>query len=89
MKKVLQNFFSFFLLLNTSYGHFIVLKPNKDIVENPSDKRLKIICKFTHPMQGYPNMDFEIETFGVYINGKREILNFETRWIRAFPGSDK
>ncbi|HIC87051.1 MAG TPA: DUF4198 domain-containing protein [Aquificae bacterium] len=89
MKKVLQNFFSFFLLLNTSYGHFIVLKPNKDIVENPSDKRLKIICKFTHPMQGYPNMDFEIEKFGVYVNGKEEKLNFKTRWIRAFPKSDK
>ena len=89
MKKILQNLFFFSLFLSLSYAHFLVLKPNRDIVENPYQRRLKIICKFTHPMEGGPNMDFEIEKAGVYINDQQKKINFKTKWIKALPGSSK
>jgi cobalt/nickel transport protein len=58
----------------TSFGHFLLLKPSTDIVEFPQ-REVQIEVKFSHPMEGGPNMAFTIADSGAVINGKKTALH--------------
>lgn len=89
MIKVLLNILVLIFSINSAFAHFLLLKPSRDIVENPHYRKINIIAKFTHPMEGGPNMDFEIEKAGVVINGEEKPLRFKVKWIKALPDSNK
>lgn len=54
------------------YGHFQVIVPNTDIVENPADMQITIDLMFCHPFEGdMMNMIGPAE-FGVMIKGEKK-----------------
>jgi len=72
----------------TSFGHFLLLKPSNDIVQLPQ-REVKIEAKFTHPMEGGPNMPFTIADSGAVINGKKIPLHWKPVLIPAMEGSNR
>jgi len=75
-------------LSSSAYAHFVVLKPDKDIIEGGS-RIIHLETKFTHPMEGGPNMEFGIVDSGAFINGKKYKLKWKKIMIPALKGSNK
>ncbi len=87
VKKVIAGVIGGLLLgFSTAQAHFLLLKPDKIFVEG-NRRNVRLIAKFTHPMERGPNMDFSIIKSGVFIRGKKEVLKWKTRWIRAMKKS--
>jgi cobalt/nickel transport protein len=63
----------FFVLILPLGGHFQMLVPSKDIVEDPANSTIKINCVFCHPFEGdVMNMVYPSQ-FGVVIKGSDKI----------------
>lgn len=77
------------LLPLTAQAHFLVLKPSTDIVEGSTAKKIKIEARFTHPMEGSPNMPFNPVKSGIFFNGKVLPIQWQKHLIQAEPGSKK
>ncbi|HIC09641.1 MAG TPA: DUF4198 domain-containing protein, partial [Aquificales bacterium] len=60
-------FGSLLLTVGMSFAHFLVVKPDSDIVRKPV---IKVESEFTHPAEGYPAMHYQIERSGVFVNGR-------------------
>ncbi|PMP97551.1 MAG: DUF4198 domain-containing protein, partial [Thermodesulfobacterium geofontis] len=92
MKQVLKSIILIFLVILISFSlalaHFLVLIPDTDNVEG-SKKEVKIEAKFTHPMEGGPNMDFKILESGVFLRGEKIELNWKKELIPSMKGSSK
>ena len=82
MRKVLG---SLLLTVGMSFAHFLVVKPDSDIVRKPV---IKVESEFTHPAEGYPAMHYQIERSGVFVNGRIYPIEWQKRYIPAEPGSD-
>jgi cobalt/nickel transport protein len=74
-----------FLGISSAQAHFLLLKPNKIFVEG-SKRNIQIVAKFTHPMEGGPNMDFSIVKSGAFLKGKNFTLHWKEKWIKAIKG---
>ncbi len=89
MRKLIVGVISgIFLTASVAQAHFVLLKPNTDILEEGK----RIVCLktwFTHPMEGGPNMDYHIIDSGVVINGKKYKLKWKEELIPALKGSKK
>ncbi len=88
MKKVLYCATTLLLLSGAAQAHFILLRPSTDIVELPQ-REIKIETKFTHPMEGGPNMDYHIKRSGAFIDGKVYPIKWKKIMIPAEKGSKK
>ena len=77
------------LISPAAFAHFMLLKPSTDIVEGHRATKIEIEAKFTHPMEGGPNMPFKILKSGVVVNGHKEELHWKKVMIPAMKGSDK
>jgi cobalt/nickel transport protein len=88
MRKALLSLSAFFAMTVSSEAHFVVLKPSTDVVEG-NQRVIKLEAKFTHPMEGGPNMEFGIVDSGAVINGKRYRLRWKKIMIPALEGSSK
>ncbi|SMO66683.1 cobalt/nickel transport protein [Balnearium lithotrophicum] len=89
MRKLLLTLSLFLAGTTGASAHFMLLKPSTDIVEGNHAKTIEIEAKFTHPMEGAPNMPFKILKSGVFINGHVEKLHWKKIMIPAAPGSNK
>ncbi len=78
-------FGSLLLTVGMSFAHFLVVKPDSDIVRKPV---IKVESEFTHPAEGYPAMHYQIERSGVFVNGRIYPIEWQKRYIPAEPGSD-
>lgn len=88
MKKVFLALVGVLLVSAAAQAHFLVLKPSTDIVGGKS-RVIKLEAKFTHPMEGGPNMPFTIIDSGAVINGKKYKLEWKKIMIPAMKGSHK
>ena len=88
MKKAINLMAILLALPVTAHAHFLVLKPSTDILEG-KERSVTLEAKFTHPIEGEPNMDFEIANSGAVINGKRLKLSWKRVEIPAVKGSSK
>jgi len=77
------------LLSPAAFAHFMLLKPSTDIVEGHRATTIEIEAKFTHPMEGQPNMPFKILKSGVVVNGRKEELHWKKVMVPAMKGSNK
>jgi len=77
-----------FFSASVAQAHFLLLKPDTDILEG-GRRIINIEAKFTHPMEGEPNMDFKIIESGAYINGKKYNLKWKSELIPAIKHSAK
>ena len=75
---------SLLLAVGVSFAHFLVVKPEADIVRKPF---VKVESEFTHPAEGYPAMHYQIERSGVFVNGRIYPIEWEKGYIPAMPGS--
>ena len=88
MKKIVALTTAFLAFTVTAHAHFVVLKPSTDILGG--DKRsVTLEARFTHPMEGGPNMDLEIFDSGAVINGSKIKLRWKEVKIPAMEGSAK
>jgi len=56
-------------------GHFLVLIPSQDVVEDPGRRQVELEIVFTHPMAGGPAMEMaQPRRFGVLVGGKTSDL---------------
>ncbi len=56
----------------TVQGHFLVLVPSSDVVEDAGDRIVQLDIRFTHPMQRGPVMQMDQPVrFGMMIRGRR------------------
>lgn len=78
-----------FLLYHNAEAHFMLLKPSTDIVEGNKATKIEIEARFTHPMEGGPNMPFKPVKSGVFIGGVRKPIKWEKHYIEAEKGSSK
>ncbi|WP_038058038.1 DUF4198 domain-containing protein [Thermodesulfobacterium hydrogeniphilum] len=89
MKKILKNVIlgGSILLFSTSLAkaHFLLLKPTTDNIDRV--KTIKIEAKFTHPMEGGPNMDFKIIDSGIFVRGEKIKPNWKVKLIPSMKGS--
>jgi len=85
MRKLLTT--TLVLLPLSAQAHFLLLKPSTDIVEGSSARKIEIEARFTHPMEGGPNMPFKPVKSGVFINGRTLPIKWERREVAAEPGS--
>ncbi len=92
MKKVLKSIIlgTSMLFFSTSIAnaHFLLLKPSTDNVEG-SRHKVKLEARFTHPMEGGPNMDFKIVDSGAVVRGKKIKLKWRSKLIPSMKGSKK
>jgi cobalt/nickel transport protein len=88
MRKTLFALATLLAMSTTAQAHFIVLKPSSDIVEG-NKRVIKLETKFTHPMEGGPNMEYKIVDSGAYLNGKKYKIDWKEHLIPAMKGSDK
>ncbi len=92
MRLVLKSIIYLILVLilypSLTKAHFVVLIPDKDNVE-AQQKEVKLEAKFTHPMEGGPNMDFKIIESGVWCRGEKSNLNWQEKKILSMKGSSK
>ncbi len=92
MKQILKSIILMCLviLFSTSLAkaHFLVLIPDSDNVES-SKREVKIETRFTHPMEGGPNMVFKILDSGALVRGKKIELEWKKRLIPSMKGSSK
>ncbi|WP_456397724.1 DUF4198 domain-containing protein, partial [Desulfurobacterium sp.] len=90
MKKILGLATVVFISMTAAASaHFLLLKPNTDIIGEGQSRTIKIEAKFTHPMEGGPNMPFKIIDSGAVINGKKYKLHWKKIMISAMKGSSK
>ncbi len=89
MKKILKSVIlgGSILLFSTSLAeaHFLLLKPTNDNINRV--ETIRIEAKFTHPMEGGPNMDFKIIDSGVLVRGRKIGLKWKVRFIPSMRGS--
>jgi len=89
MKQILKSIILMCLviLFSTSLAkaHFLVLKPTTDNINRV--KTIKIKAKFTHPMEGGPNMDFKIIDSGIFVRGEKIKPNWKVKLIPSMKGS--
>lgn len=93
MKRILKNAILILLVitfLNVSLvkAHFLVLIPDTDNVEK-NKKEISLEARFTHPMEGGPNMPFKILDSGVFVRGEKINLNWEKKLIPSTKGSSQ
>ncbi len=92
MKLVLKNIIYLILVLilysPSVRAHFLVLIPDKDNIE-VQQKDVKLEAKFTHPMEGGPNMDFKIIDSGVWWKGEKNTLEWQEKKIFSMKSSGK
>ncbi|WP_457679732.1 DUF4198 domain-containing protein [Thermovibrio sp.] len=88
MKRVLLTA-ALTLASTSAWGHFMVLKPSTDIVEGHTATKIKLQARFTHPVEGGPNMPFKIVKSGAFIRGRVIPIRWERHEISAMPGSEK
>lgn len=92
MNNFLKNIIFITLVLlfycSLAKAHFIVLIPEADnVVGNKNE--IKIEAKFTHPMEGEPNMDFNILDSGIFIGGEKKEIKWEKKLIPSTKGGSK
>ena len=68
-------------------AHFLLLKPSTDNIEQGRSPRINLVAKFTHPMEGGPNMDFKIIKSGAVVDGQKFPLHWRSKLIPAMKGS--
>ncbi|WP_457754951.1 DUF4198 domain-containing protein [Thermovibrio ammonificans] len=73
----------------SAQAHFMVLKPSTDIVEGSNAKTIRVEARFTHPMEGGPNMPFKPVKSGIVVNGRKLPIHWQKHEIPAMPGSSK
>jgi len=88
MKKTVALMTTLLVLPIAAQAHFVVLKPSTDILEG-NRRTITLEAKFTHPMEGGPNMDFEIVDSGAVINGRKMKLRWKEIKIPVMKGSSK
>jgi cobalt/nickel transport protein len=90
MKKLLKSIILFPLILlsftSSAKAHFLVLLPDTDNIEG-AKREVKLEARFTHPMEGGPNMEFKILDSGVLVRGEKINLNWERVLIPSMKGS--
>ncbi|WP_456426658.1 DUF4198 domain-containing protein [Desulfurobacterium sp.] len=90
MRRILKLATAAFISMTAAANaHFLLLKPNTDMIGEGQSRVLKIEAKFTHPMEGGPNMPFRIVDSGAVINGKKYRLHWKKIMIPAMKGSSK
>ncbi len=92
MSKVLKSIILSFLVILSStslaIAHFLVLVPDTDNVEG-GKREVRLEARFTHPMEGGPNMTFEILDSGAFVRGEKVNLNWKKELIPSMKGSSK
>ncbi len=89
MKKLLSILTVVLLSGTSAQAHFLLLKPTTDIVEGNQSRAIKVEARFTHPMEGGPNMPFKPVKSGIVVNGKKIPIHWKEKKIPAIPGSKK
>ncbi len=84
MKKLLTAAITLLTASTSAEAHFLLLKPQNDIVNS---REIRLTAKFTHPMEGSPNMPFRIDRSGAVINGRTLPIEWKEKKIAAAPGS--
>lgn len=88
MKKFLTGMLTSLFLFSSAQAHFLVLVPEQDFVEK-GKRSVSLEAKFTHPMEGGPNMEFSITEGGVFIKGEKKTLTWQKKLIPVTKGSAK
>ncbi len=86
LKSVILGFFVLISSVSLASAHFLLLKPSTDNVEGGRNL-VKIEAKFTHPMEGGPNMFLKILHSGAFIRGEKLHLTWKRKWIPRMKGS--
>jgi len=76
------------LMSSQAYAHFMLLKPSTDIVEG-NQRTIKLEAKFTHPMEGGPNMPFKILDSGAVVGHHKYKIHWVKHMIPAYKGVNK
>lgn len=85
MKRLFIVFLSFFIFCSNASAHFGVIIPSENIIIGES-KKIKLNIKFIHPFeQIYMSME-RPQSFGVFIDGKKEDLTsaLKERKVKGF-----
>ncbi len=88
MRKLLAAATLGVLTVSQAQAHFVLLKPSTDIVEG-NKRVIKLEAKFTHPMEGGPNMPFRIVDSGAVVDNHKYRIHWVKHMIPAYEGVNK
>ncbi|MCS7279480.1 MAG: DUF4198 domain-containing protein [Thermodesulfobacteriaceae bacterium] len=88
MKKFLIGVLMSLFFISSTKAHFLVLIPEKDVIEKGKGV-VNLEARFTHPMEGGPNMEFSIMESAFFIKEERNSLNWQRKSIPVTKGSTK
>lgn len=88
LKSIILTTLVILIFVSLAKAHFLVLIPDTDNVES-GKREVKLEARFTHPMEGGPNMDFKILESGVFVKGEKFDLNWKKELIPSMKGSLK